>query len=83
MAYPVCKETVNNVTNLMMNIACCKSDPTEIGVKKFTALSSLDTSSKESTEDFSNDESEFRTRQLIHKAYEPKFWSHVRIEKVD
>ena len=67
----------------MTNIVCCKSDPIELGVKKFTASSSPYTSLKESREDFSNDESEIRTTQLIHKAYEPKFWSHVRIEKVD
>ena len=66
-----------------MHIACCQSDPTEVGLKRFIVSYSPVTSLKKSNEDFSNDESEFRTTKQIHKVYEPKFWIHVKTEKVD
>ena len=82
-ACPLCKEKVNAVTNLRIHIACCKSDPIEVRVKRSIASPSPVTSSEESSKEFSNDHSELRTTQQIHKAYGPRFWGHVKIEKVD
>ena len=82
-ACPLCKETSNSVTNLRMHIACCQSDPTEVGLKRFIVSYSPVTSLKESSEDISNDESELRTTKQIHKAYEPKFWIDIKTEEVD
>ena len=66
-----------------MHITCCQSDPTEVGLKRFIVSYSPVTSLKESSEDISNDESELRTTKQIHKAYEPKFWIHVKTEEVE
>ena len=66
-----------------MHIVCCISEPTGIELKQFIASLSSVTSSEESSKGSSNDESELRTTQKIHKTYEPNIWSHVRIEKVD
>ena len=66
-----------------MHIACCILEPTGIAVKRFIASLSSVTSSEESSKRSSNDESELRTTQKIHKPYQPKIWSHVRTEKVE
>ena len=66
-----------------MHIVCCISEPPGIEVKQFIASLSSVTSTEESSKGSSNDESELRTTQQIHKTYEPNIWSHVRTEKVD
>ena len=64
-----------------MHIASCKSDPTEIEVKRLIVSPSSVTSSEESIKAFSNNESELRATHQTHKGYQIKFWSHVRTEK--
>ena len=54
-----------------MHIACCKSGPNRFEVKRFIASPSSVTFLEESSKGFSNDESEHRTTQQIHKAYDP------------
>ena len=54
--------------NLIMHIASCKCDPTEIEVKRFIATPSSVTSLEEPSKDFSNNKSELRTTQQTHKA---------------
>ena len=71
-ACPLCKEKVNAVTNLRIHIACCKSDPIEVRVKRSIASPSPVTSSEESSKDFSNDESELRITPANPQSLWPK-----------
>ena len=56
-----CKEKLSNVTILRIPIASCKSNTTEVGVKRSMASPSPVTALKKLSKDYSNDESEMRT----------------------